>query len=253
MFQTSVAHDPSKLPERDTGGRVPSRARSVWSSGLVVVTIAAATSAGPTSLGAVSPQARATEAVDLARRLAAGQLRAVNRRVTALAERAGGVHVTAAAGPGVVWIDGTDVSQGTIALQVRGRNVPQQSFLGVAFHRQDDTTYEAVYLRPFNFRATDPASHQHAIQYIAVPDFDWPRLRRDFPEEFENPVDASVSPTDWVPLRVVVSGARIQIFVGSSTSAALDARKLGSSARGPIGLWVGNNSDGDFADLRVAR
>ena len=86
---------------------------------------------------------------------------------------------------------------------------------------------------------------------MAVPDYDWPRLRQQFPEEFENPVDASVSPTDWVPLRVVVKGKTIQIFVGAATSPALEARKLGTLERGMIGLWVGTNSDGDFANLRV--
>ena len=33
------------------------------------------------------------------------------------------------------------------------RTSPQQSFLGIAFHVVDWTTYDAVYFRPFNFRA----------------------------------------------------------------------------------------------------
>jgi hypothetical protein len=32
---------------------------------------------------------------------------------------------------------------------------------------------------------------------------------------------------------------------------ALEVRKLGANDRGTIGLWVGNASDGDFANLRV--
>jgi hypothetical protein len=89
------------------------------------------------------------------------------------------------------------------------------------------------------------------VQYIAIPDYDWPRLRKEFPEEFENPVAASVSPTDWISLRVVVQGPTVQIYVGGATSPTLEVRKLGSSDRGQIGLWVGNGSDGDFADVRV--
>ncbi len=189
--------------------------------------------------------------IDLAERLPAGTLRTVNRDVTALPGSRRGVHVTAKEGPGVVWIEGSDLAQGTIEVDVRGRDVPGQSFVGVAFHRQDDATYDAVYLRPFNFRAEAPARRQHAVQYIAVPEYDWPLLREQFPEEFENPVDPSVSPTDWVPLRVVVTGRTIQIYVGSVTSPTLEVRKLGTSDRGLIGLWTGNNSDGDFANLRV--
>jgi hypothetical protein len=202
-------------------------------------------------VAAGSPQAAAPQEIDLAERLAAGKLRAVNREVKTLQGSPRGVHVTEKEGPGVVWIEGSDFAQGTIELDVRGRDVLQQSFVGVAFHRKDDTTYDAVYLRPFNFRADDPVRHQHAVQYVSVPDYDWPRLRKEFPEEFENPVDPAVVPTEWVPLRVVVKGQTIQVYVGAVKSPALEIRTLGSHDRGLIGLWVGNTSDGDFANLRL--
>ena len=199
----------------------------------------------------VSAQPAASQQIDVAERLTAGKLRAVNREVTALQGNRRGVHLSQKEGNGIAWIEGSDFAMGTIELDVRGRDVLQQSFLGVAFHRKDDNTYEAVYLRPFNFRADDPARHQHAVQYISVPDYDWPRLRKEFPEEFENPVDPAVGPTDWVPLRVVVKDRAIQIYVGQVTSPTLEVRKLGSLDRGLVGLWVGNNSDGDFANLRI--
>jgi hypothetical protein len=202
-------------------------------------------------LSAEAPQTAAPQQINLAEWLAGGKLRAVNRDVTALEGDKRGVKVSEKAGPGVVWIEGSDFDQGTIEIDVRGRDVLQQSFLGIAFHGKDDKTYEAVYLRPFNFRAQDPDRHQHAVQYVAVPDYDWPRLRKEFPEEFENPVDESVAPTDWVPLRVVVKGNALQIFVGKVNAPALEVRKLGALDRGLIGLWVGNNSDGDFTNLRV--
>jgi hypothetical protein len=202
-------------------------------------------------LAAGPSQSAAPQQIDLAERVAAGKLRTVNRDVTALTGSRRGVHVTEKAGPGVVWIEGSDFVQGTIEVDVRGRDVPQQSFVGVAFHRRDDNTYDAVYLRPFNFRTDDPVRRQNAVQYIAVPEYDWPRLRKEFPSEFENPVDPSVAPTEWVPLRVVVKGRTVQVYVGAVTSPTLEVRKLGSHDRGLIGLWAGNNSDGDFANLRI--
>jgi hypothetical protein len=202
-------------------------------------------------LSAEPSQSGASQQIDLAERLAAGKLRTVNRETTPLSGKPGGVHVSEKAGNGVAWIEGTDLAQGTIELDVRGRDVLQQSFLGVAFHRTDDNTYEAVYLRPFNFRAEDPVRRDHAVQYIAVPEYDWPRLRKEFPEEFENPVDSSIVPTDWVPLRIVVKDKTVQIYVGPAKSPTLEVRKLGTQERGAIGLWVGNNSDGDFANLRI--
>jgi hypothetical protein len=84
-----------------------------------------------------------------------------------------------------------------------------------------------------------------------LPEFDYSRLRQEFPEEFENPVDPSIGPTDWVPLRVVVTGKTIQIFAGPAKAPTLEVRKLGSLDRGMIGLWTGNNSDGAFANLRI--
>jgi len=195
----------------------------------------------------------ATQRIDLAERLAAGRLRAVNRAVTRLADKPGAVRLDAKADNGVAWVEGMDFATGTIELDVRGKDVQGLSFVGVAFHRKDDNTYESVYVRPFNFRTADPARHQHAVQYMTVPEFDWPILRAKFPEEFENPVDASVAPTDWVALRVVLGAARVQIFVGAAKTPALEVRKLGNLTAGQIGLWVGNNSDGDFANLRLTR
>jgi hypothetical protein len=182
--------------------------------------------------------------------LASARLRPVNRQVSHLQER-GGIHVSAAEGPGVVWIDGTDFGEGSIEVDVRGKDVLQQSFVGVAFHRKDDQTYESVYVRPFNFQATDPSRRNHAVQYMQVPEFDWPVLRQKFPEEFERAVHPSLTPTDWLTLRVGVRGGRIHVSVGDVANETLTARKLGTLERGQVGLWVGNNSDGDFANLRI--
>ena len=48
-----------------------------------------------------------------------------------------------------------------------------------------------------------------------------------------------------------MKGSAIQVYVGVVKSPALEVRKLGQDERGTIGLWVGNTSDGDFANLRV--
>lgn len=92
--------------------------------------------------------------------------------------------------------------------------------------------------RPFNFRATDPARKQHAVQYVSLPQFDWARLRKEFPEGFENPVDASLEPTGWVRLRVVVDGGNVQIYAGPVSTSTLDVRRLGP-ARWRPGRTVG--------------
>jgi hypothetical protein len=221
----------------------------------VCLVVASAVSSGRPAAqaggAAQKPAPASVQRIDLAQYLAAGKLRAVNREATKLQGNRDGVHMSERMGNGLLWVEGSDFAEGVIEVDIRGRDVFQQSFVGVAFHRRDDDTYEAVYLRPFNFRAEDPVRKQHAVQYISVPDYDWPRLRKEFPEEFENPVHAGVVPTDWVPLRVVVRGKTIQIFVGPVSSATLEVRKLGQLDRGMVGLWVGNGSDGDFSNLRI--
>ena len=181
----------------------------------------------------------------------AQKLRVVNRKATRIPDRSGGMRLSDASGNGVAWLEGSDFRAGAIEVDIRGQESLGQNYVGVAFHRKSDDSYEAVYLRPFNFRAADPARRQHAVQYISLPDFDWPRLRQDFPEQFENPVDASLEPTGWVRLRVAVDAHKLQIFVGSGTQPTLEVRKLGELDGGQVGLWVGNVSGGDFANLVI--
>ena len=205
---------------------------------------------------AAAPQSTAPQRINLAERQAAGTLRVVNREVTPIKERPDAIHLAVNAGgdtprAGVAWIEGSDFAEGAIEVDIRGRDLFQRSFVGIAFHRKDDDTYECVYLRPFNFRTEDSVRRQHAVQYMASPHYDWPRLRKEFPEEFENPVDPSIAPTDWVQLRIVVKGPTIQVYVGPVKAPTLEVRKLGQQDRGMIGLWTGNNSDGDFANLRI--
>ena len=228
-------------------------AKTVFGGGVLAVFVVGVTTLLATSGGSALTQATggATQRIDLAEWLAGGKLKAFNREVTKLDAPRGAVHLSQKPGNGLAWIQGSDFADGTIEIDIRGRDVMQQSFVGIAFHGKDDNTYECVYLRPFNFRSDDPVRRQHAVQYISVPEYDWPRLRKEFPEEFENPVDASLVPTDWVPVRVVTTSKTVQIYVGAVKSPTLEVRKLGQLDRGMVGLWTGNNSEGDFANLRI--
>jgi hypothetical protein len=89
------------------------------------------------------------------------------------------------------------------------------------------------------------------LPIVSLPKFDFQDLRDEFPEEFENPVDAAIVPTEWAKLRVVVEGSKVQIHVGSTKEVTLGVRKLGPLDGGQVGLWVGNGSGGDFANLVI--
>jgi len=176
-----------------------------------------------------------------------------NRRALPLADGVrAGVRLDSAAGHGVAWLtDVTDFATGTIEADVRGKDVLQRSFVGIAFAGVNDSTYELVYLRPFNFRAADSTRRAHAIQYVADPDYPWPRLRREYPGRYEKPLTPAPDPNAWVRLRLVVSATEVHAYVNDAPAASLVVARLRPGARGRVGLWVGTQSDGDFANVRV--
>jgi hypothetical protein len=201
------------------------------------------------ALSAGRPSATSVDVAAQARR---GALRLANRTVTPLSEAGrAGAHITAAAGEGAAWIEGVEMATGTIEVEVRGKDVLQQSFLGIAFAGSNDSTFEAVYLRPFNFRSTDPVRKIHAVQYVSHPVYTWQKLRAERAEVFENPVEPAPDPNGWVPLRIVVEPATVRIYVSEGSEPDLVVERLGERGGRRIGLWVGNLSDGDFANLRV--
>lgn len=180
-------------------------------------------------------------------------LEVVNRLAEPLEEEGvTGVRMSAAEGDGLAWVDGVTFSSGVIELRVRGRNLPGQSFVGVAFNGVDANTYEAVYLRPFNFRAETPAQRARAVQYIAHPAYTWNRLREEQPGVFEGAVGADAEPDGWVDLRLEVDSAQVRAYVGGDAEPKLVVERLGQGVGGRVGLWVGNGSAGDFASLRVS-
>lgn len=177
--------------------------------------------------------------------------KAVNRHATVV--DSGGrkfVRLDERPSMGLVWT-ALDFTDGEIELDVRGRDVLQKSFLGVAFHIQSDTAFDAVYLRPFNFRASDSTRHAHAIQYISQPAYPWDRLRSERSGQFEKPVLPEPEPNAWVHLKVVVRGNDVSAFVNGGSSPALHVQALSGRKRGGVGLWVGDPSPGDFANLVV--
>lgn len=179
-------------------------------------------------------------------------IRVVNRAATIVrTEGAPFLRLDEREHDGIAWLPETDFATGTVELEVRGADRRGRSFVGIAFGGQSDSTYEAVYLRPFNFHAADSAARAHAIQYIAHPEHRWSRLRDEHPGEFEQPVAPAPSPDAWVRLRVVVTADSVHAFVNDATRPALAARRLASGASGLVGYWVGNPSAGDFRGLRV--
>ena len=162
------------------------------------------------------------------------------------------VRLDANTNDGMAWIVGSDFAEGIIEVDLRGRNLPGQSFVGVALHgKEDDTAYEVIYFRPFNFANPDVSRRARAVQYVSLPDFPWEKLRAENPGRYESSVSPAPNPDDWFHARIVVEGRNISVFVNESPTPSLVVTELGERRRGLLGLWVGNGSDGAFSNLKV--
>src|SRR2546426_11081726 len=54
-----------------------------------------------------------------------------------------GLHLSESPGDGVAYLRGVEFSTGTIECDIKGKDVQGQSFVGIAFHGVDSTTYDA--------------------------------------------------------------------------------------------------------------
>jgi non-heme chloroperoxidase len=155
-------------------------------------------------------------------------------------------------GIGMVWLDGYDLGDGVIDVDLLGRSEPDGgSFVGVAFRVADAGTHDAVFFRPFNFRAADSARHAHAVQYVSHPTWTWNRLRTERPGQYEKPLAPGPDGDAWFHARIVLDGRRVSTYVNGAREPSLVVDALSDRAHGSIGLWVGNGSGGSFANLRV--
>jgi hypothetical protein len=189
---------------------------------------------------------------DLAGLAAAKGLDVFNRSASSLADGARkSVRLNEVPGDGVAYLKGVEFGNGTIELDIRGKDVPQQSFLGVAFHGVDGTTYDAIYFRPFNFKTEDAARRVRAVQYISHPVHTWQKLRTEQPGKYEQPVNPVPDPNGWFRARVVVASPKVSVFVNDAKQPCLIVEQLSDRKKGLVGVWVGNNSGGDFANLRI--
>jgi hypothetical protein len=155
-------------------------------------------------------------------------------------------------GDGMAQPDGVSFTTGEIECDIKGRSAPfQGSFVGLVFGLQGPGAFEAVYFRPFNFRSEDPARRGHSVQYIAFPDWNWDRLRQERPGQFERALEPAPDGDGWFHVRVAVGETKIEVFVDGAASPCLSVDRLAGPRKGAVALWVGNNSPGQFANLKI--
>ena len=154
---------------------------------------------------------------------------------------------------GEIWLEGVNFTEGTIECDILGKSTPRSSnFPGIAFHGADDTTFDCVYFRPFNFRAPNPENASHAVQYISHPQWTWPKLRAEKTGQYEKPITPPLDGDAWFHAKIVVAGKKVSVFVNDSAQPCLEVEKLNDRTSGRIGIWGSDAGEGGrFANLKI--
>lgn len=151
----------------------------------------------------------------------------------------------------LIWLPVEDFQNGTIEIVMRGINEFQRSFIGIAFHGTDDSTYEAVYCRPFNFLASDSIRRIRAIQYVSHPTYTWEKLRTEQSGIFEKEIIDPPDPGGWFTMKLVIDDKNIKAFINSHDTPSLVVEKLNDINSGRTGIFVADNSGGDFESVKI--
>jgi hypothetical protein len=149
---------------------------------------------------------------------------------------------------GFALLRGADFQDGSIEADIALKittppGVRMRGFVGIAFRaRPDASRYELFYLRPGNSRSDDQAMGNHSVQYTSEPDFDWYKLRYEWPWVYEGYADLQTE--TWTKVRVEVKGRTVKLYLNGSESPSLVVDPLlGQDLRGgvasPISMAVG--------------
>lgn len=199
------------------------------------------------------PQTAQSQSFNLKNMLPSGQISVVRRTAEPLGGDSNGLRVLPSkdGSNGLLWLKGVSFRQGEISCDIRGKNVPNSCFVGVAFHGENDSTYEGIYFRPFNFHATDSLKKLHMVQYICEPAYPWYVLRQHFPEQYEKPVHPVPEPDDWFHVRITVIGKQIAVYVNGADTPSLTVTSIKEMKGTMIGLWDGSITGVAWSNLNI--
>lgn len=204
------------------------------------------------SLASMNVVAQKTTKYELAKVLRDKKFEIYNRHASLVEDgNRKGITLDEGSGEGVLWVKGSEFKSGTIEVDLRGRNVMQRSFIGIAFHSANDTTYDAIYFRPFNFHSADSIRKIHAVQYISHPVYTWKKLRDERNGIYEKAVVPAPGPDGWFHVRIEVIENTVKVYVDNAATPSLTVEKMSEHNTGEVGLWVGDGSNGDFANLQI--
>jgi hypothetical protein len=154
-------------------------------------------------------------------------------------------------------LKGIEFKNGTIEVKVFSRLLPNapefaRGFIGIGFRINDSNTkFEGIYIRPTNGRDDNQLRRNRSIQYFSFPDYQFERLRKEAPGEYESYSDMGLN--EWIKLKIIVKDAQAKLFINDNKQPSLIVNDLkhGANSSGGIGLWVDIGTEGFFSDLKI--
>jgi hypothetical protein len=126
-------------------------------------------------------------------------------------------------------------------------------FIGMFFRvSENDSNFQAIYVRPKVGRVSNQLYRNHAVQYISYPHYKFDTLRKIAPFRYEG--SAPVALNEWIKMRIEVNGETAEMFINDAKYSTFIVDKLlGSNKKGGIGLYVDIGTIGYFKNLKVTK
>lgn len=154
-------------------------------------------------------------------------------------------------------VKGISFHDGAIDVDVRGgiadgAHADARGFIGIVFRANAaGSEFEGFYIRPTNGRdCVDPVRRAHGCQYFSFPGYTFSYFREFGIPDYEAPAD-TVALNEWSHIRAEIKGAEARFFVDGVNILTVNGLKHGAGARGSVGLYVDNGTDGLFKDLEI--
>jgi hypothetical protein len=185
--------------------------------------------------------------------LANNNLDVINREIISNKSATNTLVLNRKIGDGIAIIKNLEFDEGAIELEIKGEDNPGKSFVGIAFNIQNDSVYEVVYFRPFNFQSDQKIRREHSVQYIYKPEFEWRFLRANHEGQYEAEYPRQPSPDDWFEIQIKIDDERVIVYDKKTNTKLLSIKRLTHQVSNRIAFWTGYNSKGEFRNLKVKK
>lgn len=151
-------------------------------------------------------------------------------------------------GGGVIWLPIKDFANGKIEMVARGMDVLQGSFVGVAFHAVNDSTFDYVYCRPFNFQTSDSLRRIHMVQYTHPPKYEWQILRTNYNGQYEKGIANPPEIDAWFKMTLVIDEGQVSAYINDESTPTLVVKKLNNNSTGMVGI---SGTGADIESIKI--